>query len=123
MTKRASAIFVWLMLGCVTPAFAQTTALSGLEGKVTDESGGVLPGVTVTISSPSLQTPEMTSVTDSQGRYRFTALPAGVYEANFALSGFKPLKREGLRLSVGFIANVDVQLTIGQIEDAITVSG
>jgi hypothetical protein len=112
------------MLGaCVTPAFAQTTALSGLEGTVTDESGGVLPGVTVTISSPALQTPEMTSVTDSQGRYRFTALPAGVYGADFALSGFRPLKREGLRLSVGFIANVDVQLTIGQIEDAITVSG
>jgi hypothetical protein len=43
----------------------------------TDESGGALPGITLTISSPALQLPSMTMISDGQGRYRFIALRAG----------------------------------------------
>src|SRR5690349_11433976 len=76
-----SALVVALFwVGGSTPATAQTaTNSSGLEGKVSDESGAVLPGVTVTISSPSLQAPQLETTTDETGRYRFTALPRGVY--------------------------------------------
>jgi Carboxypeptidase regulatory-like domain len=56
---------------------------------VTDESGAVLPGVTVTVTSPSLQVPSMTSVTDAKGEFRITPLPIGTYMVEYSLSGFQ----------------------------------
>src|SRR5215471_12769648 len=62
------------------------TNTSAIEGRVVDESGAALPGVTVTIASPALQTPQLDGQTDEGGRYRFTALPRGVYALTFTLS-------------------------------------
>jgi hypothetical protein len=104
-------------------AAAQSTNTSGIDGKVTDESGAVLPGVTVTISSPALQMPQLTTVTDSQGFYRFAALPTGTYRVAYELSGFQKLTRTGLYVAVGFVATIDVKLKIGQVEESVTVSG
>ena len=56
---------------------AQTTDRSGIEGRVVDQGGGVLPGVTVTLASPALLGGTRTTVTEADGRYRFAALPAG----------------------------------------------
>jgi hypothetical protein len=96
---------------------------AGIIGQVTDESGGVLPGVTVTATGPALQVPEVVSVTDERGEYRLTPLPIGSYQVVYALSGFQPIRREGLRLTVGFVAKVDVVLKVGALQEAITVSG
>ena len=63
------------------PAIAQT-GTSGIEGRVFDESGSVLPGVTVTLSSPAVQGTQV-AVSDQDGRYRFTRLPSGVYRLVF----------------------------------------
>ena len=73
---------------------AQTTDRSGIEGKIVDESGGVMPGVTVTIASPALQGGRARPVTDAEGRYRFAALPAGTYQVTFELAGFATIKRD-----------------------------
>src|SRR5215813_783814 len=86
-------------------AFAQEDA--GIIGVVTDESGAVLPGVTVTATSPALQVPSMASVTDAKGEFRITPLPIGTYTVEYSLSGFQGVKREGVRLTVGFTAKVD----------------
>ena len=59
---------------------AQTTA--SIVGRVTDESGGILPGVTVTATGPALQVPQVVAVTDAQGDYRLTPLPIGTYEGS-----------------------------------------
>ena len=108
----------------IGPAFAQSaTNTSGIEGKVTDESGGVLPGVTVTISSPALQAPQVEAVTDENGRFRFTALPRGVYTVTFVLSGFQKLTRPDVSLDAGFIASLDMRMAVGQIEESVTVTG
>lgn len=108
----------------IGPAFAQSaTNTSGLEGKVTDESGAVLPGVTVTISSPALQAPQVEAVTDENGRFRFTALPRGMYTVTFVLSGFQKLTRPDVSLDAGFIASLDMRMAVGQIEESVTVTG
>ena len=66
-----------------------------------DSSGGVLPGVTVSATSPSSMGAQ-TSVTDTGGNYRFPALPPGTYTVTFELPGFNTLKRENIQISMGF---------------------
>jgi hypothetical protein len=96
---------------------------TSIVGQVTDESGGVLPGVTVTAASPALQVRELTVVTDERGQYRLTPLPIGTYEVTYMLPGFQTVKREGLRLTQAFVATVDVSLKVGGVAETITVSG
>ena len=106
------------------PAAAQTsTNNAGIEGRVADDSGAVLPGVTVTIQSPALQSAQLEAVSDAAGRYRFTTLPGGEYTVTFSLPGFRTMVRQGLKLGSGFVATVDAQLALGQLEESITVTG
>src|SRR5262245_38901552 len=70
------------------PAFAQVSATTGsINGKVSDATGGVLPGVTVTIASTNMQGTR-TAVTDEGGDYRFPAVPPGDYKITYELGGF-----------------------------------
>ena len=92
-------------------------------GQVTDQSGAVLPGVTVTATSPALQVPSMTSVTNEVGEYRLAPLPVGVYQVTYDLAGFRPGQREAVRLTVGFTARVDVSLGLSTVAETVTVSG
>lgn len=118
-----------VVIGClmvaaaVTPLSAQTTGRSGIEGKVTDDSGGTLPGVTVTISSAALQIAQMTTTSDQDGRYRFAALPVGVYDVVFELQGFKTNARRQLQVAFGTVATIDVVMAVGQLEETVTVTG
>src|SRR5438132_10772106 len=81
------------IVGSPAYARAQFVSTASIEGTVTDESGGSLPGVTVTASSPALQAGQMTMVTESDGRYRLLQLPAGVYRIKYELSGFQGIVR------------------------------
>ena len=99
---------------------AQTTG--SIVGRITDESGAVLPGVAVTATSPALQLPQVTGVSDAQGDYRLTPLPIGTYEVSYTLQGFQTVRRDSLRLTAGFVARVDVALKVGAIEESVTVS-
>jgi hypothetical protein len=83
----------------------------------------VLPGVTATLSSPSLQVKELVQVTDAEGQYRFVDLPAGTYLLKFELTGFSTMIREDLRLTIGFTARVDENMKVGGLEESVTVSG
>jgi hypothetical protein len=107
------------------PAMAGQGAGSpaGIMGVVADNSGAVLPGVTVTATSPALQVPSVTSVSDDRGEYRLSPLPIGVYSVLFELAGFQSVRREGVRLTVGFTGRVDAQLNLGGVQETITVSG
>src|SRR3989475_5738668 len=99
------------------------TGTATVSGQLKDESGAVLPGVTVTARSPALQVQAVTAVTDAQGEYRLTPLPIGTYTVEYMLSGFQTVRRDGIRLTAGFTARVDVQLKVGQREETVTVSG
>lgn len=115
-----NALLLALLVG--TPAAAQTRPGS-ISGTVTDESHASLPGVTVTLTSPALQTPVVTKVTDAEGTYQFPELPLGTYRLVFELGGFGRFIREGIQISTGFAARVDATLTVAQMEETVTVSG
>src|SRR5688500_8377963 len=84
-----------LMLALACPAWAQVQSGSVLV-KVVDDQGAVVPGVTVTLTSPVLPRP-LVGVTDSAGVQRFTALTIGTYSIKTTLTGFQTITREGVR--------------------------
>jgi hypothetical protein len=107
------------------PAFAQGGGASStgtIQGRVADASGAVLPGVTVTASSQSMIGTQ-TQVTNENGSYRFPAVPPGVYTLAFELPGFTAVKREGIQISLGFTANVNVEMTVATLQETVTVTG
>jgi hypothetical protein len=105
----------------LAPASAQVQT-GEIFGKVTDSSGAVLPGVTVTIESPALlQTQSMT--TTSTGAYRFPSLPLGVYSVRFELSGFSRYVRRDVRIETGFSAEVSPLLQVSTVQEEVVVSG
>ena len=116
-------VVLCLLIAWVPAALAQSVSSGTIQGTVKDESGGVLPGVTATLTSPALQVRELTQVTDANGTYRFVDLPAGTYQLKFELSGFSTLIREDLRLTVGFVARVDEAMKVGTMTESVTVSG
>jgi hypothetical protein len=117
------AVVVWLMIAGAAPASAQSVASGAIHGTIKDDTGGTLPGVTATLTSPSLQVPQLTTATDPQGDYRFVDLPAGTYRLKFELSGFTSVVRDELRLTVGFVARIDGTMKVGGLEETVTVSG
>src|SRR5207247_8382853 len=113
-----------LMAVGARPAIAQTTAtLGAIEGTVSDETGAALPGVTLTLTSPALQVPQMAATSDAQGRYRFSDLRVGIYKVAAELQGFQGFIRENVELSVGFVARIDITLKVGSLQETVTVSG
>jgi len=91
-------------------------------GKVTDESGAVLPGVTVTLTGPSLLQPQTASTTET-GSFQFPRLTVGTYNVRFELPGFKTVVKEGIQVTVGFSANVSTQLGVSTVQETVTVTG
>lgn len=104
-------------------ARAQVQGKATIQGTVSDPSGATLPGVTVTATSPQLLVPSLTVVTSADGGYRFTDVPIGTYSLRYELSGFRTLLREGIILTVGFVARIDMALSLGALEESVTVSG
>jgi hypothetical protein len=102
------------------PGWCQSRRITG---QITDGTGAVLPGVTVTATSPALQVPSVTAVSDERGDYRLSPLPIGRYTVTFELTGFQNLRREGVRLTVGFVARVDSVMNVGAVAETVTVSG
>ena len=115
-------VLVGLFTLVSSPAAAQGAGAS-IIGQVTDQSGAILPGVTVTATSPALQVPQVTAVTNEVGEYRLAPLPIGVYDVAFEISGFQPIRRQDIRLTVGFTATLDVQLGLSTVTESVTVSG
>ena len=109
---------------CATASVASgQTRLAALDGRVMDETGSALPGVTVTATSPALQVGQVVQVTGGDGTFRFPELPTGQYRLVFELAGFTSFVREGLTLTTGFTARVDTTLRVSALSETITVSG
>ena len=110
-----------LIVACVLAApWAAAAQDGGITGAVTDDTGGVLPGVTVEASGGGLSAPRV-AVTDGDGRYTITGLPSGGYVVTFTLAGFERLERE-VELADGLTAMVDADLQIGGLFEEVTVA-
>jgi hypothetical protein len=98
--SRVAGALALLLVIAVGPAAAQTGQSFGeLVGKVVDDQGGVLPGVTVTLSGPAVMGTQ-TATTATSGIYRFPAVNSGTYKLTFELAGFAPLVRDGIVVPV-----------------------
>ena len=104
-------------------ASAQTVGVGSILGKVTDETGALLPGATVSIKSPALQLPQLDTLTSAEGAYRFTDVPIGTYRVQYQLSGFQTIVREDIKVSAGFAARLDIVMKVGALAETVTVSG
>jgi Carboxypeptidase regulatory-like domain len=105
-------------------AWGQALTSASITGKVTEPSGGVLPNVKVTVTSPALQVPELTTTTDVNGDYKLLDLPApGVYRVSFELPGFETYTQEGVNLSVGFSGRIDASMKVGSVQQTVVVRG
>jgi hypothetical protein len=110
-----------LVATIAAPAWAQQQTGS-ISGRAEDESGGALPGVTVSITSENLIGGPRTAVTDEQGVYRFTLLPGGRYSVSFTLAGFSTLNITEVTLTAGGAATINGKLKVATLEETITVT-
>src|SRR3954462_15324539 len=116
-----AAVAVMAALVWAVPAAAQRTT-GEIIGKVLDESGGVLPGVTVTLHGSGVAgAPSV--VTSETGAYRFPVLPPGTYAIDYELAGFSTLKHEGITIAVGATIELDQTLKVSTLNESITVQG
>src|SRR5258707_2199506 len=124
MTMRVGVWMLAILALSTGVAAAQSVGATtgSLNGRVTDASGGVMPGVTVTATSPALQGARST-VTNEEGAYRLPGVPPGVYTVQYELSGFGTVIRAGININVGFTATVNVELTVASLQESVTVSG
>jgi len=98
-------------------------AQSAIAGVVHDASGAVLPGVSVEAASPALIEGTRAVVTDGSGGYRIENLRPGEYSVTFTLTGFRTVKHEGIVLPISFTAQVNAELSLGQLQESVTVTG
>jgi hypothetical protein len=101
---------------------AHAQGVGSIFGKVTDASGSVLPGVTVTVTGTGLQQP-LVAQTSTNGTYQFPTVPVGTYTVTFELAGFKKAVRPKVIIDTGFNAAIDHKLEIGALTEEVTVTG
>ncbi len=100
---------------------AQTTG--NIDGTVSDDTGAVLPGVTVTITSPALLGGSRTSVTNERGSFRFPALAVGEYSVQAELPGFETVRVDYVNVSIGSTATIPIVLKVAAVTETVTVVG
>ena len=121
MGRRPVQLAVWLAFAVATGVAAAQDFRGSINGKVTDTSGAVLPGTTVTATNGA--TNAMSSATtNSDGVYNLLYLPPGRYTVSLELQGFKKVVREGVDIRVGDRLTLDAQLELGQVEETLTVT-
>ena len=105
------------------PAYGQGgTATATLAGRITDAVGGVVPGVTVTLTPLATNQSRMV-VTNEEGRYTFPGLQPGRYSMTLELAGFATATRPEITLNVGAVATIDQEMRVSQLQETITVTG
>ncbi len=118
MKKLFTIVAVLLLLG----VFVSAQDLGALNGKVTDEDGTPLPGVSVTLTGGRIAL--MSTVTSEGGNFRFLSLPGGDdYTLKLELSGFKTFTREKLNVSFGRDTTVNIKMEQSALEEEVTVIG
>ncbi|MBI4471155.1 MAG: carboxypeptidase regulatory-like domain-containing protein, partial [Acidobacteria bacterium] len=120
MLKRIIPILVAAV--CLSNVSLGQTIDGIINGRVEDTSGARIPGVSISITSPSLLG-ERTTVSDEGGNYRFSNLSPGTYRVKYELPGFKTLIREGIIVEVGRTVTLNIAMEVAAIAETITVSG
>jgi hypothetical protein len=117
-----SVLAMALVLPVAAAAQSVGATTGAINGRVVDSSDSVLPGVTVTISAPQMQGSQ-TAITNEEGNYRFPGIPPGTYTVRYDLPGFASVVREGIRVTLGFTATLNVTMAVSGLQETVTVTG
>ncbi len=120
MTRCLRVFSVAALTLCLTSGVAWAQATAGLAGRVTDESGAVLPGVTVTATQTDTGVTR-TTVTESTGGWVMSNLPTGPYRLEVSLQGFRTYVQTGIVLQVGATPTINAALAVGNLEETVAV--
>jgi hypothetical protein len=124
VTKRhAFVLALVIAIGSIAPATltAQGLQTGTLQGTVKDQSDAVLPGVTISVTSPALQGARE-AVTDGNGFYTIPALPPGVYTVRYELQGMAPVVQNNVVVPLGSVAIVDAVMSVAALTEIVNVT-
>ncbi len=114
---------LFAILGFVLPiSMLHAQETSSIVGTVTDQSGALLPGAKVTLVNEATQFTRVVE-TNSSGQYVASAIPTGSYAITVVKTGFKQLQRSGVQLTVASTVTVDLQLSVGTVNQTVAVTG
>src|SRR5262245_10236289 len=113
-------VFAFLLIGSVQTCWAQSASTSALTGTLSDPTGAVIPGVTVTATAISTNQ-SRTAVTDDAGVYRIPLLEPGAYRVRFSLAGFKTAEVSSISLAVTETSVLNRTLEVGAQSENVTV--
>ena len=118
MKRLILALVLWIVSTGMATAQFETGSITGT---VRDSSGGVLPGVTVTLLNKGTGV-QQSAVTNAAGTFEFFTLRVGDYQVRGELEGFSPAVIDDIRLAIGARARADFALAIGTLSEAVEVS-
>jgi len=121
MIPRRVMLFSVLLLVVVVSSSAWAQFTSGIEGTVTDPTGAVVTGATVTIKNEETGAVQ-TFQTQESGSFRFTTLPSSAFSINVAAPGFKTTVQEHVRLQVAEVKTLNVRMVVGGTDSTVTVT-
>src|SRR5580765_7719465 len=114
------ALVAGTLLASASSVLAQVAG-GTITGVVKDQAGAAVPGTTITVTNVETNRQRVV-VSTGEGVYAAAGLPPGTYRVDVALSGFRPLRRTGIRLTTGETAQLDLDLTVGDIREQVTVT-
>lgn len=124
LLRRRMPLFAVLCLAVAVsaPIYSQDQTTGAITGRAVDVSGALIPSVDVTITSSAMIGGARTAVTNEQGVYRFTLLPAGTYRVSFVLPGFRTLNLDGVDVVGGQTRTINGTMEVASVAEEITVT-
>src|SRR5215475_15990026 len=119
--KRLIYLVLVMFVSALAPPAGAQIATGNIYGTVLDQQGGVLPGVDVTLTAVSIGGQPRSTVTDSQGQFRFLNLDPGTYKVTTNLSGFTKMERD-IVVTTGVNANISFPMSVRAMEETVTVT-
>src|SRR5436190_5925059 len=119
--RRIIAALMVVGLFSATPLIAQQTT-GNITGRVVDDQGAAVPGVTVTAKNPQTGF-SRTEISDTEGVYRLNALQVGTYDIVAELQGFSKVESKGIVVNVGQTLDINLTLKVANVSETVTVTG
>ena len=123
VVSRRTVVCVVLCVGLIlslAPAFAQTGGTGSISGQITDQTGAVVPGASVTLTDPSTHN-SRTTESNEAGRYVFVNVDPGTYSVSVNAKGFAQAKLPSIKVAVGDTVNGNLSLQVGAATETVEV--